>query len=135
MGGCEACVKTRSKVTMEFLSNKRPIIECRIGGKPAAFLLDTGASVAFIDREFINAYALSEGKKYHGSIVGAGGEMRGVRYCNSFVTLPNGKDVAQFLLADISAVRASIKEETGIDIVGIISYPQMKFVGITLEDK
>lgn len=120
---------------MEFLSNKRPIIECHIGGKPAPFLLDTGASVAFIDREFINEYALAEGKRYHGSIVGAGGEMRGARYCNSFVTLPNGKDIGQFLLADISAVRESIKEETNVEIVGIISYPQMKFVGITLEDK
>jgi hypothetical protein len=120
---------------MEFLSDKRPIIECKIGGKPAAFLLDTGASVAFIDREFINEYALAEGKRYHGSIVGAGGEMRGVRYCNSFVTLPNGKDVAQFLLADISNVRESIEAETGIDIVGIISWPQMKMVGITLNNK
>ena len=117
---------------MKFISTKRPIIECHIGGKPAAFLLDTGASVAFIDREYINTYALAEGKRYHGKIVGAGGEMRGVRYCPSFVTLPNGKDVAQFLLADISAVRASIKEETGIDVVGIISWPQMKFAGITI---
>lgn len=117
---------------MEFLSDKRPIVECRIGGLTANFLLDTGASVAFIDRTFVNEYALSEGKKYHGKVMGAGGEMRGVRYCNSFVTLPNGKDVAQFLLADISGVRASIKEETGIDIVGIISWPQMKFAGITI---
>lgn len=120
---------------MDFLSTKRPIVECRIGGKAANFLLDTGASVAFIDRTFVNEYALSEGKKYHGSVVGAGGEMRGVRYCNSFVTLPNGKDMAQFLLADISAVRASIKEETDIDIVGIISWPQMQFAGITLTKK
>lgn len=119
---------------MKFISTKRPIIECTIGGKPAAFLLDTGAAVAFIDREYINTYALTEGKKYLGKIVGAGGEMRGVRYCPSFVTLPNGKDVAQFLLADISAVRASIKEETGIEIVGIISWPQMKFCGITLKE-
>ena len=117
---------------MKFISDKRPIIECRIGGKPAPFLLDTGASVAFIDREYINTYALTEGKKYHGKIVGAGGEMRGVRYCNSFVTLPNGKDVAQFMLADISAVRASIRKETNIEIVGIISWPQMKFAGITI---
>ena len=120
---------------MEFLTTKRPIIECHIGGKPAAFLLDTGASVAFIDREYINTYALAEGKKYHGKVIGAGGEMRGVRFCSSFVTLPNGKDVAQFLLADISAVRASIKEETGIEIVGIISWPQMKMAGITLSKK
>lgn len=120
---------------MEFLSDKRPIVECTIGGKLAAFLLDTGASVAFIDRTYINTYALTEGKKYHGKVVGAGGEMRGVRFCPSFVTLPNGKDVAQFLLADISAVRASIKEETGIDIVGIISWPQMKMAGITIAKK
>lgn len=120
---------------MKFISTKRPIIECTIGGKPAAFLLDTGASVAFIDREFINEYALAEGKKYHGKVMGAGGEMRGVRYCNSFVTLPNGKDVAQFLLADISGVRESIKEETGIEIVGIISYPQMQFGGIILDER
>lgn len=120
---------------MEFLSDKRPIVECRIGGLTANFLLDTGASVAFIDRTFVNEYALSEGKKYHGSIVGAGGEMRGVRYCNSFVDLPNGKQVAQFLLADISGVRESIKAETGIDIVGIISWPQMQFGGIILDER
>ncbi len=120
---------------MQFLTTKRPIVECTIGGKPAAFLLDTGAAVAFIDREFIGEYGIEQGKKYHGTLVGVGGAMRGVRYCNTFVTLPNGKDVAQFLLADISAVRASIKEETGIEIVGIISWSQMKMAGITLSKK
>lgn len=117
---------------MQFLTTKRPIVECEIGGKAAAFLLDTGASVAFIDREFIGEYGIEQGKKYNGTLVGVGGAMRGVRYCNTFVTLPNGKAVAQFLLADISGVRASIKEETDIDIVGIISWPQMKFAGITI---
>lgn len=117
---------------MQFLTTKRPIVECAINGKVANFLLDTGASVAFIDREFIGEYGIEQGKKYNGTLVGVGGAMRGVRYCNTFVTLPNGREVAQFLLADISAVRASIKEETGIDIVGIISWPQMSFVGITI---
>jgi hypothetical protein len=46
-----------------------------------------------------------------------------------------GIEVAQFLLADISGIRASIKEETGIDIVGIVSYPQMQFAGITLSKR
>ena len=119
---------------MKFLSDKRPIVECTIGGKPAAFLLDTGASVAFIDREFIGEYQLSEGKKYPGKIVGAGGTARAVKYCNTFVNLPNGKPAAQFLLTDISAIRESIKQETGISIVGIISWPQMKLADITLYD-
>lgn len=120
---------------MQFLTTKRPIVECTINGKAANFLLDTGASVAFIDREFVGEYGIEQGKKYHGKVMGAGGEMRGVRYCNTFVTLPNGREVAQFLLADISAVRASIKEETGIDIVGIISWSQMKFAEITIFNK
>lgn len=117
---------------MRFLTYKRPIVECHIGGKPANFLLDTGASVGLIDRDFINRYALTAGKRYQGKIIGAGGAMNGVRHCDSFVTMPNGVDVAQFLLTDISAVRESIEKETGIEIVGIISWPQMKFAGITI---
>lgn len=117
---------------MKFLTDKRPIIECSIGGKPAAFLLDTGASVGIIDREFINEYALTEGRRYNGTIVGAAGAMRKVRYCDSFIDLDNGKQLAQFLLADISNVRESIEAETGIAIVGIISWPQMKMVGIKI---
>lgn len=120
---------------MQFLTTKRPIVECTINGKAANFLLDTGASVAFIDREYVYEYGIEQGKKYNGTLVGVGGAMRGVRYCNSFVTLPNGKDVAQFFLADISGVRESIKEETGIEIVGIISYPQMQFGGIILDER
>lgn len=117
---------------MQFLTTKRPIVECTINGKVANFLLDTGACVAFIDREYIYEYGIEQGKKYNGTLVGVGGAMRGVRYCNTLVTLPNGKEVAQFFLADISGIRASIKAETGIDIVGIISWPQMQFVGITI---
>lgn len=118
---------------MEFLTDKRPIIQAWIGGKPAAFLLDTGASVGIIDREFINEYALTEGRRYNGTIVGAAGAMRKVRHCDSFVDLDNGKQLAQFLLADISNVRESIEAETGIAIVGIISWPQMKMVGMNID--
>lgn len=120
---------------MRFLTDKRPIVECYIGGAPANFLLDTGACVGLIDRDFINRYALTAGKRYQGKIIGAGGAMNGVRHCDSFVTLPNGVDVAQFLLTDISAVRESIEEETGIEIVGIISWPQILFAGIKLKEE
>jgi hypothetical protein len=65
-------------------------------------------------------------------VVGAGGEMRNVRYCNTFVHIEN-KVIPQFLLADISGVVASIKKETGIEILGIISLPQCKMCGISLD--
>ena len=120
---------------MNFLTNKRPIIECHIGGKPAAFLLDTGASIAFIDPSYIREYKLIKGKKYHGTVIGAGGSLKDIYYCDSLVDLPNGKIIGQFLLSNISEVINSIKQETGITIVGIISWPQMKFGGVELKYK
>ena len=76
---------------------------------------------------------LIKGKSYNGTIVGAGGELKDLHYCNSFVEFPNDKKVAQFILADISHVKDSIYKETGIEILGIISLPQMKFLNIQLD--
>lgn len=114
------------------VSDKRLIIEGRVNDKTAYFLIDTGASLALIDYDQRKKYDLEVGKRFHGSVVGAGGEMRNVRYCNTFVNIEN-KVIPQFLLADISGVVESIKRETGIEILGIISLPQMKMCGISLD--
>lgn len=114
------------------LSDKRLIIECTVNSKPAYFLIDTGASVALIAEDKVKKYGLLKGRRFPGTIVGAGGEMKDVYYCNTFANL-EGKDISQFLIADISGVRSSIKRETGIEILGIISLPQMKFVGIQID--
>lgn len=113
-------------------SDKRLIVEGLVNGKAASFLVDTGASVGMMDYDQRKDYDLAVGKKFGGTIVGAGGEMRGVRHCNTFLDL-HGKTVPQFLLADIGAVVESIKRETGIEILGILSLPQMKMTGIQLD--
>lgn len=114
------------------ISDKRLIVEGRVNDKTAYFLIDTGASLALMDYDQRNHYELEVGKRFNGSVVGAGGEMRNVRYCNTFVNIEN-KVIPQFLLADISGVVESIKRETGIEILGIISLPQMKMCGISLD--
>ena len=114
------------------VSDKRLIIEGRVNDKTAYFLIDTGASLALMDYGQRKQYDLEVGKRFNGSVVGAGGEMRDVRYCNTFVNIEN-KVIPQFLLADISGVVESIKRETGIEILGIISLPQMKLCGISLD--
>lgn len=114
------------------VSDKRLIIEGRVNDKTAYFLIDTGASLALMDYDQRNHYDLEVGKRFNGSVVGAGGEMRNVRYCNTFVNIEN-KVIPQFLLADISGVVESIQRETGIEILGIISLPQMKMCGISLD--
>lgn len=118
---------------MKSLSNKRLIINGKVNDKDWPFLLDTGASIALIDKDMIKKAKLIKGKSYNGTIVGAGGELKDLHYCNSFVEFPNDKKVAQFILADISHVKDSIYRETGIEILGIISLPQMKFLNIQLD--
>lgn len=113
-------------------SEKRLIVEGLVNGKAANFLIDTGASVGIIDYDQRKHYDLVVGRRYNGTIVGAGGEMRNVRHCDTFLYIKD-KAVPQFLLADISGVVESIRRETGIEILGIISLPQMKMVGIQLD--
>lgn len=113
-------------------SEKRLIVEGLVNGKAACFLVDTGASVGLMDYDQRKDYDLEVGKRFNGTIVGAGGEMRNVRHCNTFLHL-HGKQVPQFLLADISPVVKSVKRETGIEILGILSLPQMGMVGMNID--
>lgn len=114
------------------ISEKRLIIECKVNDKKAYFLVDTGASIGLIDNNKRKKFDLSVGREYNGTLVGAGGEMRNVRHCNTFVEFYE-KVISQFLLTDISGVVKSIKRETGIEILGIISLPQCKLANISLD--
>jgi len=114
------------------ISDKRLSVEGKVNGKAANFLIDTGASVALMDYDQRKDYDLVVGRRYSGTIIGAGGEMCNVRHCDTFVHIEN-KVIPQFLLADISGVVESVKRETGIEILGIISLPQMKMANIALD--
>lgn len=114
------------------LSEERLIVEGKVNGKDACFLIDTGASVGMIDYGKRYDYDLKVGRRYGGTLIGAGGEMRNVKHCDTFVHIED-RVIPQFLLADIGGVVDSIKRGTGIEILGIISLPQMKMVGLSLD--
>ena len=114
------------------LSDKRLIIEADVNGKKGFFLIDTGASVGLIAEDKVKKFDIVRGRKYPGSLVGAGGEMEDVYYCNKLVRF-GGKDIPQFLITDISGVRNSIERETGIEILGIIGLSQMKIIGLQVD--
>ena len=117
---------------LKSLSEKRLIVEGQVNNKTAQFLIDTGACVGLIDEDKVKEYGLLRGKRYGGKLIGVGGEMDNVRHCDTFVYIED-RVIPQFLLADISGVVESIKRETGIEILGIISLPQMKMVGLSLD--
>lgn len=114
------------------LSEKRLIVEGKVNNKTAQFLIDTGACIGLIDEDKVKEYGLLRGKRYSGTLIGIGGEMGNVRHCDTFVHIED-RVIPQFLLADISDVVESIKRETGIEILGIISLPQMKMVGMGID--
>ena len=103
-----------------------------MNGKPACFLIDTGASVGLMDGSQRKRYGLQTGMKYRGTIVGAGGKIDDVKVCNTFLHF-EGKLIPQFLTADIGNVVESIEKETGIKILGILSLPQMKIAGMGID--
>lgn len=113
-------------------STKRLILRVTVNDKPAYFLIDTGASTGIMDNNQIKKYDLKEGRKFGSTVIGAGGEMNNVKYCNTFVNV-EGRVISQFLLADISDIVKSIKRETDIEILGIIGLPQMKMCGISID--
>ena len=119
-------------IELKSKSTKRLIIEGQVNGKAANFLIDTGASVGLIDDTQVKKYGLLVGKRFNGTLVGAGGEMCNIKHCNTFVEV-GGKSIPQFLIADIESVVKSIERETGVKILGIISLPQMKMVGMNVD--
>lgn len=113
-------------------SEKRLIIKAKLNGLDACFLVDTGATIGMIDKKAEDDYGLKRGNRYNGTIIGAGGEIKNVYHCDTFAELED-KLIPQFLFADLGDIIKSIKRETGVEIVGIISLRQMAFIGLNID--
>lgn len=120
--------KTKDMETIKSVSDKRIIVPGTVNGREYYFLVDTGASIALISEK---VRGLDIGKRFCGSIEGAGGSIK-ARICNTFVKI-GGKDFSQFLATNLDNLIASIAEETNVEIAGIIALPQMKFYGVEID--
>lgn len=114
------------------VSEKRLIVDCVINNIHAYFLIDTGASVGLIDDTNSKRYGLVKGRRYNGTLIGAGGDIQTNYICNSVVNF-GGKQITQFIMTNLSTIKDSIKKETGYDILGIIGLPQMKVIGMQVD--
>lgn len=112
-------------------NSSRPIIKGKVGDKEAYFLLDTGSNLAILDSSQTSEYKLQQDNQFPGNVIGLTGDSVPTYYCTSVVTIED-KILNGFILSDLSSIRNSIKRETDLDILGIISYPQMKELGITI---
>ena len=113
-------------------ADNRLIIEAEMNGNNGCFLVDTGASVGLISKRIEKDFKLKKGRKYGGTLIGAGGEIKNVFHCDTPANF-KGRIIPQFLFADIDNVIKSIRRETGVEIVGIISLPQMSIIGMNID--
>lgn len=114
------------------ISDKRLIVEASVNGKKANLLVDTGAAVGIYDDNQKKAYGLEYGRRYGGTLMGVGGELKDVRVCSTFADF-EGVKIPQFLLADISNIVKSVRKETGVGILGIVSLPQLRICNLSLD--
>ena len=112
-------------------NSSRPIVKGKVGDKEAYFLLDTGSNLAILDSSRAKEYQLQQDRQFPGNVIGLTGNSIPTYYCTSIVTVGD-KILDGFILSDLSSIRNSIQRETDINILGIISYPQMKQLGIIL---
>ena len=114
-------------------SDKRIIIEGIVNDKAINLLVDTGATVGLIDKNQIKKLGITKGREFTAYLVGASGSMD-AWHCYQLIDI-GGKEVGQFLIADIDSVVDSIERETGTKISGIISLPQLSMIGAIIDTK
>lgn len=109
------------------VSSDRLIIEVNINNKKGYMLVDTGASIGLIDIDSIDEYHFDLGKQLNTVISGVGGESQSeVYYTKNLNVDIQGISVHQLVATDISSVKHSIKQNTGITICGILGLTQIK---------
>lgn len=109
------------------VSSDRLIIEVNINNKKGYMLVDTGASIGLIDIDSIDEYHFNLGKQLDTVISGVSGESQSkVYYTKNLNVDIQGIPVHQLVATDISFVKHSIKQNTGITICGVLGLTQIK---------
>lgn len=115
------------------LSDRRPLVEVEINGRPAVMLVDTGSSTGLIDINQMDEYGFSLMAKTDMVIISIGEKQcESYRVRDLWVRL-EGISIYQFLATDISLIAESIYKETGYRISGIIGYDQIKNAEIKID--
>lgn len=118
-------------IKIDSQTDKRLIVKGALNNKDAYMLIDTGATAGLIDKAIVKKYGLLINKNHTVNLVGAGGKFTAYTCNTPFVI--GGKQMYQFLIADIDAVADSIERQTGIRIQGLISLPQAKMVQMEID--
>jgi hypothetical protein len=135
--GCMAPVPLTTPGCVSFKTvNKIPVVEGKINGKKAYFIIDTGASISILNETEANRFgfkfAVAEGMEVHG--LGGHAGINEVFECEVEFGSLKIKGV-KFHTRKLNEVMQAITENDHIHIAGIIGANVIDFYGVTINYK
>ena len=135
---CNSNLNTNNNFTngsVKFISAKGvPVLKGTLNGKPAYFIMDSGASLSVLDSDQskdygFNVYADSE----DGMVAGYGGTTQMESASNVNIEIGGVKFIGDYKSQDISNIVSAISKDLGIHISGIIGSDIMSNLGIIID--
>lgn len=105
-------------------SYERPIIEVDVNGKEVFMLIDTGSSLNVVDFSQLEDLEIKRRFKIGDVMCIAGGSVLWQIF--QVPILVKNRQVTQFISSDLTVIRESILQSTGIKIAGILGTPAIK---------
>ena len=125
------CANVNAQNDFLLKSYERPIIEATINGNDCYLLIDTGSSLNVIDFSQLDDLGIKRRFKIGDALSIAGGSVLWQIFQVPIAV--KGRQVNQFISSDLTVIRESILQSTGIKIAGILGTPAIKELGMVID--
>lgn len=108
-----------------------PIVTLFNNGKAFNFVVDTGANYSVINTEYLKLFDAKIIKGITGKVYGIDGNQQDVYYARIQLSQYTDNFVEEFQIFDIQSMCDNLKEENGVEIVGILGssfFQRYKFI-------
>ena len=125
------CANVNAQNDFLFKSYDRPIIEATINGNDCYLLIDTGSSLNIIDFSQLDDLGIKRRFKIGDAVSIAGGSVLWQIFQVPIIV--KERTANQFISSDLTVIRESILQSTGIKIAGILGTPAIKELGMVID--
>ena len=125
------CANVNAQNDFLLKSYERPIIEANVNGKEVFMLIDTGSSLNVVDFSQLEDLGIKRRFKIGDVVCIAGGSVLWQIFQVPIAV--KGRQVNQFISSDLTVIRESILQSTGIKIAGILGTPAIKELGMVID--
>lgn len=96
-----------------------PVITFYNGGRKINFLLDTGSNISYLNKSIVSSLVV-ESTGEESNIIGIEGNKVNCKICKMIIKRKNQEFKEEFSIADLDKAFRIVKEESGVQIHGIL---------------